>query len=124
MMANMPPEAMAGMSPEMVQNIPPEAMSSMSPDMMANMSPEAQEAFSEVSDGGLGALDDALNPSSPDGQEPIMGDSADALDAALSADQIQGGASVSSDDATTTGAEVVETEDDSGSTNDDSSSLA
>ena len=88
------------------------------------MSPEAQEAFSEVSDGGLGALDDALKPSSPDGQEPIMGDSADALDAALSADQIQGGASVSSDDATTTGAEVVETEDDSGSTNDDSSSLA
>ena len=76
-----------------------------------------------VSDGGLGALDDALKPPPTDG-EPSMGGSADALDSALSAGQVQGGAGVSSDDATTTGAEAVETDDDKGSTEDDSSSLA
>ena len=114
---------MAGMSPEMVQNMPPEAMASMSPEMTQNMPPEAQEAFSEFSDSGLGALDDALKPQPTDG-EPLMGGAADALDSALSAGQVQGGANVSSDDATTTGAEAVETEDDSVSTNDDSSSLA
>jgi len=94
----------------------------MSPEMMGNMPPEAQEAFSEVSDGGLGALDDALKPPPLDGEEPSMGGSADALDSALSAGQVQGGAGVSSDDATTTGAEAVETSDDSGSTDDDDSS--
>ena len=41
MMANVPPEAMAGISPEMVENMPPDVMSVMSPDMMANMPPEA-----------------------------------------------------------------------------------
>ena len=114
---------MQGMDPEMMANVPPEAMAGMDADMMANMPPEAQEAFSEVSDGGLGALDDALKPQPTEG-EPSMGGSADALDSALSAGQVQGGAGVSSDDATTTGAEVVENEDDSGSTEDDSSSLA
>ena len=79
-------------------------------------------AFSEVSDGGLGALDDALKPPL-DGQEPPMGSSAEALDSALSEGQVQGGANVSSDDATITGSEGVETvDDDSDSANDDSSS--
>ena len=90
--------------------------------MMQTRPPEAQEVIGEVSDGGLGALDDALKPQPTDG-EPSMGGSADALDSALSAGQVQGGSGVSSDDATTTGAEVVETEDDSGSPEDDSSSL-
>ena len=90
--------------------MPPEAMSSMSPEMMQNMPPEAQKV-SEASDGGLGALDEALKPPPTDG-EPSMGSSADALDSALSAGQVQGGAGVSSDDATTTGAEAVETDDD------------
>ena len=124
MMANIPLEAMAGISPEMVENMPPEAMSSMSPEMMQNMPPEAQNAVSEASDGGLGSLDEALKPPPTDGEPSSMGSSADALDSALSEGQVQGGAGVSNDDATTTGAEAVETDDDKGSTEDDSSSLA
>ena len=96
----------------------------MSPEMMQNMPPEAQNAVSEASDGGLGALDEALKSPPTDGEPLSMGSSADALDSALSAGQVQGGAGVSSDDATTTGAEAVETDDDKGSTEDDSSSLA
>ena len=68
---------------------------------------------------------DVLNPANEEVIGKIsMGSSADALDSALSEGQVQGGAGVSNDDATTTGAEVVETADDSGSTEDDSSSLA
>ena len=104
----------------MVENVPPEAMSSMSPEMMQNMPPEAQNAVSEASDGGLGALDEALKSPPTDGEPLSMGSSADALDY-VSAGQVQGGAGVSSDDATTTGAEAVETDDDKGSSEDDSS---
>ena len=39
MMVNMPPEAMAAMSPEMMANMPPEAMQGMDADMMAAMPP-------------------------------------------------------------------------------------
>ena len=67
----------------------------------------------------MGALDEALKSPLADGEPSSMGSSADALDPALSAGQVQGGAGVSNDDATTTGAEVVETDDDKGSTEDD-----
>ena len=79
MMANMPPEAMAGISPQMVENIPPEVMSSMSPEMMQNM-PQKHKMHSVKQDGGLGALDEALKPPPTDGEPSLMGSSADALD--------------------------------------------
>ena len=92
-----------------------------------NMPPEAQEAFGGGSDGGLGALDDALKPPPTDGQESSMGGSAEALDAALSQGQVQGGGGVSSDDATISGAEGAETVDDAddgSSSSSDEESLA
>ena len=62
---------MAGISPEMVENMPPEVMSSMSPEMMQNMPCRKTRCFlSEFSDGGLGALDDALKPPPVEG-EPL-----------------------------------------------------
>ena len=47
MMANMPPTAMeAGDEPDMM--VPPDAMANMSPDMMANMPPEAMQGMDAI----------------------------------------------------------------------------
>ena len=79
--------------------------------MIEMMPPEAQEAFNSATDGGLGALSDALAPPA-DGQGPAIDGTSEALDVAMSESQVQGGGGVSPDDASTHAAHEVETMDD------------
>ena len=108
MMTNMPPEAMQGMSPDMMEAMPADAMGGMDQQMMTNMPPEAMQGMSPdmigamppdviiagvmggMDDGGMGALDGALQPDLAQDVPGPMDATADATLTAMDAGAVAG----------------------------------
>ena len=97
-MGMMPPDAMAGMNGDMMAAIPGDAMAAMSDAQMDMVPPDAvpQATTMDMDDGGMGALDAALEPAPVQDLAP-MDPSADAVTGAMDAAQIQGGDSAPAD---------------------------